>query len=346
MHDVLTRGPRQALWILLGTTGFVLLIACANVANLLLARAVTRQREMAVRTALGAGRGRLLRQLVTETVLLSIAGGALGLLLAAGLLRLFAILAPANFPRLASIGLDWAVLAFSSAVALLCGFLAGVLPGAARGARRAERCAARRRHARRHGGSGARRQPAAGDERSGARGDAGGGGGTHGQEPAAADAAGSRAVTRNVLTFARHDSVHRSGADHARSGTQARAVLPELRGPAARAAGRGERRRDQHAADRADRHQRPGVSARSSVEARRGADRRVPRRLAGVLRGGRHARWSPAALPDAARHRRLGARSSSSTRRSRARCGQRSRRPRRSASSWGPASTMGRHFAR
>jgi putative ABC transport system permease protein len=128
LHDVITRGPRQALWILLGTTGFVLLIACANVANLLLARAVTRQKEMAVRTALGAGRGRLLRQLMTETVLLSVIGGALGLLLAVGLLRVFTLLAPANFPRLASISLDQTVLLFSTAVALVCGLGAGVLP--------------------------------------------------------------------------------------------------------------------------------------------------------------------------------------------------------------------------
>jgi putative ABC transport system permease protein len=128
VHDVATRGPRQALWILLGTTAVVLLIACANVANLLLARAITRQREMAVRTALGAGRGRLLRQLITETLLLSIGGGALGLGLAAALLRLFATIAPANFPRLGSIGLDPMVLAFSAGVATLCGFLAGTLP--------------------------------------------------------------------------------------------------------------------------------------------------------------------------------------------------------------------------
>jgi putative ABC transport system permease protein len=128
LHDVITRGPRQALWILLGTTGFVLLIACANVANLLLARAVTRQKEMAVRTALGAGRGRLLRQLITETVLLAAIGGVVGLLLAQGLLQVFVLLAPANFPRLASISLDRTVLLFSTAVALLCGFIAGVLP--------------------------------------------------------------------------------------------------------------------------------------------------------------------------------------------------------------------------
>jgi putative ABC transport system permease protein len=128
LHDVVTRGPRQALWILLGATGFVLLIACANVANLLLARAVTRQREMAVRTALGAGRARLLRQMITETILLAITGGLLGVALAAGLLRLFALLAPANFPRLASIGLDLTVLAFSFGIATLCGFIAGTIP--------------------------------------------------------------------------------------------------------------------------------------------------------------------------------------------------------------------------
>jgi putative ABC transport system permease protein len=99
-----------------------------NVANLLLARAVTRQREIAVRTALGAGRGRLLRQLITETLLLSVLGGMLGLALAAGLLRIFAWLAPANFPRLGAIGLDSTVLGFSVAMAALSGFLAGVLP--------------------------------------------------------------------------------------------------------------------------------------------------------------------------------------------------------------------------
>ena len=128
LHEVLTRGPRQALWILLGVTGVVLLIACANVANLLLVRAVTRQREIAVRTALGAAQWRIVRQLVTETLILSMVGAALGFGLSAALLRLFALVAPANFPRLTAIDLDARVLAFSLAVAVLTGLLAAVLP--------------------------------------------------------------------------------------------------------------------------------------------------------------------------------------------------------------------------
>ena len=128
LHEVLTRGPRQALWILLGATALVLLIACANVANLILVRAVTRQKEMAVRTALGAGQGRIVRQMVTETVLLAFVGGLLGIALAAALLRLFALVAPANFPRLNAIGLDGRVLAFSVIVATLCGLIAAVVP--------------------------------------------------------------------------------------------------------------------------------------------------------------------------------------------------------------------------
>ena len=128
LHEVLTRGPRQALWILLGATGLVLLIACANVANLILVRAVTRQREIAVRTALGAGHGLIVRQLVTETMLLAIVGGMLGVGLAAGLLRIFALAAPANFPRLSAISLDGRVLAFSLAVAALSGLIAAVVP--------------------------------------------------------------------------------------------------------------------------------------------------------------------------------------------------------------------------
>ena len=128
LQEVLTLGPRQALWILLGATGVVLLIACVNVANLLLVRAVTRQKEMAVRTALGAGQQRLMRQMVTETVMLSIAGGLIGLGLAAGLLRLFQLVAPANFPRLGAVGLDGRVLAFSLIVAAVAGLMASVIP--------------------------------------------------------------------------------------------------------------------------------------------------------------------------------------------------------------------------
>ena len=128
LHDVLTRGPRQALWILLGATALVLLIACANVANLILVRAVTRQKEMAVRTALGAGQGRIVRQMITETLMLAMLGGALGLVLATGLLRLFAVVAPANFPRLNAIGFDGRVLAFSLAAATVTGLIAALVP--------------------------------------------------------------------------------------------------------------------------------------------------------------------------------------------------------------------------
>ena len=128
LHDVLTRGSRQGLWILLGATGLVLLIACANVSNLLLARAMDRRREMAVRTAMGAGRGRLTAQLVTESVVLSLAGGVAGVALAGGLLRVVVALVPTGVPRLGAVGLDLRVLAVSLAVATLAGVLSGVLP--------------------------------------------------------------------------------------------------------------------------------------------------------------------------------------------------------------------------
>ena len=128
VHDVVTRGPRQALWVLLGATSLVLLIACANVANLLLARAVSRQKEIAIRAAIGAGRRRLLRQLLTETVLLAAIGSALGLAVAAALLRVFAVLAPPAFPRLAAVAVDLRVLLFSIVVAAGCGMAAGIAP--------------------------------------------------------------------------------------------------------------------------------------------------------------------------------------------------------------------------
>jgi putative ABC transport system permease protein len=118
----------SVLWVLLGTVAIVLLIACANVANLFIVRAEGRQREMAVRTAMGAGRRQITGQLLLESLVLGLVGGALGLLLAFGGLRLLVWLAPPNLPRLAEIGLDPVVLAFTGALSVFAGMLFGLFP--------------------------------------------------------------------------------------------------------------------------------------------------------------------------------------------------------------------------
>jgi putative ABC transport system permease protein len=128
MRDALTGDVRAALLVLLGAVGFVMLIAAANVANLLLARSVTRQNELTLRATLGAGRGRIVRQLLTESVLLSAAGAAIGVGVAAFAVRELVALAPVALPRSAQIGVDSRVLAFTAALAVFITILFGVFP--------------------------------------------------------------------------------------------------------------------------------------------------------------------------------------------------------------------------
>ena len=128
LREQVVGDTRRPLLVLFGAAGFVLLIACANVANLLLSRAVARQQEITLRSVLGAGRGRIVRQLLTESIALALTGGVVGALLAELAMVTIRSLRPANVPRVQDIQLDWHVLLFSFLLALISGLLFGLVP--------------------------------------------------------------------------------------------------------------------------------------------------------------------------------------------------------------------------
>jgi len=128
LQERLVRSVRPSLLVLLGAVALVLLIACANVANLLLARAVSREKEVAIRTALGASRTHIIRQMLTESLLLSIMGGVLGLLLSVWLTDLLISLNPPDSPRFGEVNLDYRVLAFTVIISALTGLIFGLVP--------------------------------------------------------------------------------------------------------------------------------------------------------------------------------------------------------------------------
>jgi predicted permease len=128
LKDDLVGDVRKVLWVLMGTIGLVLLIACANVANLLLVRSESRQQELAIRAALGAGSGRIVREMLMESVALGLLGGVVGLGLAFGALRLLVALSPGNLPRMNDIALDLPVLLFTAVLSIVAGLLFGTIP--------------------------------------------------------------------------------------------------------------------------------------------------------------------------------------------------------------------------